>query len=245
MEQYIVEGKIAVKAIIQGNKRKVYQIYIDRKKNSKRDKDINFILGLAKKHKIPVLLCNREQINELASGTTHGGVIASCGDRMYQDIHDYVNKKDLFLALIEGVEDPYNFGDICRTLYAAGCDGILLPKRNWTSAVNTLTKASAGASEFIAMFEIEDFESCLKELKTHDIKILSAMRENAVNLYEYEFPKKFVIGIGGALRGLSSSVLSQSEQNIYIPYHQNFKNALSSASSSAVFAFEILRQRSK
>ncbi len=242
MEQYIVEGKIAVKAIIQGNKRKVYQVYIDRKK---KDKDTSFIISQAKKHKIPVLFCERKQIDELASGTTHGGVIALCGDRTYQNINDYVNKDHLFLALIEGVEDPYNFGDICRTLYAAGCDGILLPKRNWTSAVSTLTKASAGASEFIAMFEVEDFDAYLKQLKQHDIQILSAMREHAVSLYEYQFPNKFVICIGGAMRGLSSGVLNQSQQNIYIPYHQNFKNALSSASSAAVFAFEILRQKNQ
>ena len=243
MEQFIVEGKIAVKAIIQGNKRKVYQIYIDERK--KRDKDALFIMNQARKYKIPLSICSRTKIDELASGNTHGGYLAACGERKYQDLKDYVGKKNLFLALIEGVEDPYNFGDICRTLYAAGCDGLLLPKRNWTSAVTTLTKASAGASEFIAMFEVEDFDACLNELKQHDIQILSAMREHAVSLYEYSFPNKFVICIGGALRGLSSAVLNHSQQNIYIPYHQNFKNALSSASSTSVFAFEILRQRIK
>ena len=45
------------------------------------------------------------------------------------------------------------------------------------------------------------------------------------------------------MRGLSKLVQSQSSQNLFIPYHAEFKNALTAASSSAIFAFEYLRQK--
>ncbi len=242
LEQYLVEGKIAVKAVISGKKRKIHQVYIDR---NKKDRDTNYIKSLCKAHHIPLKFTTREEIDKLASGSTHGGVIATCGEREYQDLNKVLKQKNIFLALVEGVEDPYNFGDICRSLYAAGCDGILLPKRNWTSAVTTITKASAGASELINMYVCEDFKDTMATLKNNHVQICCAMREDAISLYDYQFPNRFVICIGGALRGLSSSILTSSDQNIYIPYGTNFKNALSSCSSTSVFAFEILRQNLK
>ena len=63
------------------------------------------------------------------------------------------------------------------------------------------------------------------------------------SLYEYRFPQKVCIAIGGEMRGLSKLVQSQSSQNLFIPYHAEFKNALTAASSSAIFAFEYLRQK--
>ncbi len=45
------------------------------------------------------------------------------------------------------------------------------------------------------------------------------------------------------MRGLSSSVLKEADQNIFIPYANDFRNALNAAGASAALSFEILRQR--
>ena len=49
--------------------------------------------------------------------------------------------------------------------------------------------------------------------------------------------------IGGEMRGLSSQVLACADQNIYIPYANDFHNALNAAAATAIFAFEVKRQR--
>ena len=45
------------------------------------------------------------------------------------------------------------------------------------------------------------------------------------------------------MRGLSSKVLKLADQNIYIPYSNDFRNALNAAGASAVLGFEVMRQR--
>ena len=154
-------------------------------------------------------------------------------------------KKEVFLALAEGVEDPFNFGSILRTLYAAGCDGVLVGKRNWSSAAGVVGKSSAGASEYINLIEVEDMETCMQTLQANNVKIVCAMRADAISLYDYQFPNRFLIAIGGEMRGLSKPVLNHSDQNVYIPYRSEFKNALGAAASAAIFGFEIVRQKSK
>ncbi|MEG1732809.1 MAG: RNA methyltransferase substrate-binding domain-containing protein [Longicatena sp.] len=145
MEQYIVEGNISVKAALLANKRPIEKIIVDEKK---RDKDTSYILRKAKELGVLIESVDRTIIDSLAQGKTHGGLLAVCGEREFQSLNDVIKKEDVFLALVEGIEDPFNFGYVLRSLYAAGCDGVIIPPRNWTSAASVVTKSSAGASEY-------------------------------------------------------------------------------------------------
>lgn len=241
METYILEGNISVKAAILAGKRKVVKLYIDKKK---KDKDTTYIVHRAKDRHIPVIYTTREEIDEIACGKTHGGVIAICGPRSYDSLDNVLKKKDVFLALAEGVEDPFNFGSILRTLYAAGCDGVIVGKRNWSSAAGVVGKSSAGASEYINLIEVEDMEACMKTLQKQQVHIICALRsDDSLSLYDYQFPQRFLIAIGGEMRGLSKPVITHSDQNLYIPYRSDFRNALGAAASAAIFGFEIVRQK--
>lgn len=239
MDQYIVEGNISVKAVLQAGRRSVSQIIVDA---HKKDKDTAFILRKAKEQQIPIRSTSREEIDKLAEGKTHGGLIALCGERSFQQLEDLAKKEELFLAMVEGIEDPFNFGYVLRTLYAAGCDGVIIPPRNWTTAAGVVTRASAGASEYIPLIVADDMEMILQGLKDKQITLVCAQRSDAISLYDYQFPTRTCIAIGGEMRGLSKLVLSHSEQNLYIPYRQDFRNAMTAAASTAIFAFEIVRQ---
>jgi tRNA G18 (ribose-2'-O)-methylase SpoU len=92
---------------------------------------------------------SREEIENMTAGKTHGGIAAEAESRVYQDIGDCFTEDNVFLALTEGIEDPFNFGYILRTLYSGGCSGIITRRRNWENAESTILKSSAGASEYM------------------------------------------------------------------------------------------------
>lgn len=100
------------------------------------------------------------------------------------------------LFYVEGVEDPYNLGSICRTLYAAGCNLLILPKRDWTNAYSTILKASAGAFERleIAMASEKEIVAYLQE---HQIPLYCAYRNNALRWLRLAM-KTNCIAIGGS-----------------------------------------------
>ncbi|MEG0329019.1 MAG: RNA methyltransferase [Longicatena sp.] len=242
MEQYIVEGNISVKAALLANKRPIEKIIVDEKK---RDKDTSYILRKAKELGVLIESVDRNIIDTLAQGKTHGGLLAVCGEREFQSLNDIIKKEDVFLALVEGIEDPFNFGYVLRSLYAAGCDGVIIPPRNWTSAASVVTKSSAGASEYLNLIVADDMEQLLNDMKKEQITFVCGQRSDAISLYDYDFPSKVCIAIGGEMRGLSKLVLSASDQNLCIPYRTDFKNAMNAAASTAIFAFELVRQRNK
>lgn len=234
----IFEGSISCKAILEGKKRTCYCLYVDKKK---RSKDFSYIIAIAKKNHVPVQLCTREQINELALGKTHGGILLEADTQEINSLHEKING---FLFYADGIEDPYNLGSVIRTLYAMGCNALILPKRDWSISETTILKASAGAYEKLAIYTIDSDTQLIDYLKQHSIPLYCAYRNNAIPLQETNFPNTFCIALGGALRGLSSKLIQASTQNIVIEYPQDFRNALDSPSAAAILAYEVARQNS-
>lgn len=236
----LFEGAISTKAAMLAGNRTVYRIVIDK---TKKDKDTAFIKRQAEARGIPVDLVAREEIDALADGKTHGGLISLVGERTYQHIEQVLQGDTPFLAILEGIEDPFNFAYALRSLYASGCDGVIVSERNWTSAASVIAKASAGASEYCNIVVSTDFQETIQKMKRHGIRILSCMRDNAIPYFQEDLTKRICLAIGGELRGLSKLVLENSDQNIYIPYGSTFRNALTASSATSIVAFEVVRQR--
>ncbi len=236
------EGKVSVKALLLAKKREVIEVWVDKNKD---DKDTHFICSVAKRNAIPLLQKTREEIDAVASGKTHGGVICFAKNRKYQNLAACLSVKKPFIALIEGIEDPFNLGYVLRTLYSAGCSGVLMNSRDWSSVDPVITKSSAGASEYINVCMVEDLSKAIQDCKEAGCICYSAMRKEAISYYDADFNQPLLLAVGGEMRGLSKVVLQASDQNIYIPYANDFRNALNASSAVAALSFEVVRQRRK
>ena len=236
----IIEGNVRVKAALLANKREIKEIWVNQKK---KDRDTHFILAQAKEKNIPVFLKNKEEISSVANGKTHGGLIAFVKERRYESFDSIRSIEMPFFVFVEGVEDPFNLGYIMRSLYSAGCDALVLPKRNWGDSESVMLKSSAGAFEYMHIVMSENPLEDLSMLKEKGCSIYAAMRKDAISYTKANLKRPLVLLIGGEMRGLSSSILQLSEQNIYIPYANDFRNALNAASAVAILAYEVLRQQ--
>lgn len=234
-----VEGGISVKAAMLGGKRNVEAIVLD---ETRHDKDAHFIERKAAELSIPLQKLPRHAIDEMAEGRTHGGVLARVGKRIYQEKEDTLVDMPL-LALVEGVEDPFNLGYIMRSLYSAGCTGLLLRNRDWSNAESTILKSSAGAFEYLNVVLSDDLAKDVQWYKQQGVKAYAAMRKDALPYWQKNYSVPCLVAIGGEMRGLSSGVLKEMDENIYIPYANDFRAALNAAGACAAIFFEAFRQR--
>lgn len=234
--EFLFEGAISVKACILSGKRKVNRVLVDK---DKYDRNLSFILRQAENRGIQVQKVSRSEIDALASGSTHGGIVCYAEEREYVQPEDLKGRK--FLAILEGIEDPFNFGYCLRSLMAAGCEGVLVNQRNWFESAGVIAKSSAGASEYMDVCPVEDWTAALSTLKEEYV-ILAAQRKDAIDLYDADLRRPLILAIGGEKRGLSNAVNNMADQNIFIPYANDFRNALNASSAVSVMAFEILRQ---
>src|SRR4029434_1117094 len=89
-----------------------------------------------------------------------------------------------FIAMLDGIEDPFTFGSALRSLYAAGADGVVMRPRNWNSAATTVARSSAGASEVLPMALAEDPKEAADFYRSNGLVIATALKDKgATPLY--------------------------------------------------------------
>ncbi len=243
----ILEGIISVKAAVEAKKRKIYSVWIDKRKKTERDRKVTAFISFLKANDMPFELKDREEIEstlELFSknaGSSHGGVIAFAGAREYTPVSEMLKKagKNTYFAYFDGIEDPYNLGYAVRTMYALGAGGFILSERNWQNADGLLVKSSAGACEFCDIaFAPKDDEKTVEIIKNSGLDIVcSAVSKDAVSVYDFKAEKPFVLFIGGEKRGISEEFMKNADKIVYIPYKdKKIKYSLPTVSACSVYA---------
>ncbi len=243
------EGIVSLRALISvcvnesKNDRRINTVYYSTERAKKEKKELSWLMHRSEELGFDIKLTEPEVIDEIATGNTHGGIIADCTDRTLLTTDPTRIKDNGFFVMIEGIEDPYNFGYALRSLYAAGADGVLLGKRNWMSAAGVVCRASAGASELIDVYSDETFENAVDVFKSKGYNIVCADIENSVPIYEADLTRPILLVIGGEKRGISRSILEKADSIVRIEYGRGFDAALSAASAATVIGFEVLRQK--
>ncbi len=244
----LLEGKVSICAVIEAkeagqNDRVIEKILFAKEKVKSKSRDLRYLERKAKQHAFTVELVDLAQIEEMAIGNTHGGILALCSQRSFPALTKSVLEQNPhgFFVFLDGVEDPYNFGYALRSLWAAGVDGILLSPRNWMGAAGVVCRASAGASERFPMYLCDDFVQTAALFHQCGYSILCADTKNAISVYDADLSLPLLAIIGGEKRGICAANLACADQIVRLEYGRDFSCALSAASAATVLAYEILR----
>ena len=241
----VIEGMTSVSALINAinsgvNNRTINHILVSQSSASKKRRELSFLKLSSTKLGFPLDIIPDECISDFAQGSSHGGIIALCSERMFGGVEDASLPPNGLYALLDGIEDPYNYAYTVRSLYAAGFTGLILPPRNWTNADNIVIKSSAGTSELMTTF-VDDPVKAVNTFKSAGYKIISAGIRNSISLYDADLNAPLLLIIGGEKRGISRSLLDLSDYIVRIDYGRPFMGSLTTASSAAIMAFEIMR----
>ena len=241
----IMEGMSSISSVISAIKsgntdRKIISVYIDKNKKVSKKKEIAFLSYKAIELNFNIEFVDESIISEVTIGNSHGGIIAFCTPKTIEPLTESnINPNGVYFML-DGVEDPYNFGYSVRSIYASGADGIIVPHRNWMGVSGVVARSSAGTSELIdiRMSEASDAINIFKKL---GYTVICAGIRDSESIFDTELKKPLLIILGGEKRGISREVLDKSDKIVRIDYGRSFNGSLSTAASVAIFAFEISR----
>lgn len=241
---FYAEGALSVLSVLKNDSRPLYEVFLhpDVKRD---DRNILRVLTLAKKKKIPTRFLSAEEFTSHVTGHTHGGVIASVGERYRSTCEEVFDKADGFVFMICGIEDPFNFGCAVRSFYAAGAGGMILTPRNWLNAAGVTMRSSAGCTEAIPVAEYEDGADLCALAKAKGYQVVCACEKDSVSLFDAPLAKPLFLIVGGEKRGISKDILSSADLKVRIPYGRDFRGSLTASAAAAVCAFEVLRKNTK
>ncbi len=240
---FSLEGVLSVSAALEAGRREVFEILIDHDKRF--DQRLDKLRLRAKQARVNLKYVPSTEIEDYATGNSHGGVIALAGARRFECITDLIPPdKPAFIAMLDGIEDPYNFGFAVRALYAAGVDGLILRKRNWTSASAIVGRSSAGASELMPIALGESAMEAADFFRQRGLVVATAAKSStSVSLFEAELRQPLFVVLGGERRGVTRSFQRQADLLLEIPYGRPFGQSLGTVSAVSILAYEVMRQR--
>ena len=152
----ISEGAISVLSALFSDNSNILKIIL---RQGVENRNTQKILSVAKRKNIAVEYFSHEEIQKFEEsinnaglysiGKTHGGIIAIVSKRKFISPNELIsglpeNQEYLSIAIIEGIEDPYNLGYAARALYTQGVDALVLPERDFGFSESIIEKASTG-----------------------------------------------------------------------------------------------------
>jgi 23S rRNA (guanosine2251-2'-O)-methyltransferase len=238
----LLEGAISIIAALEARSRPVHALYV-RQGIDRTDRAAARVLRMADDAGVPAHVVPVEQLDVLTSGRSHGGLAAEVGPRGLAPLDALCAGDAPFVAMLDGVEDPFNYGQAIRALYAAGADGLVVRPRSWDTAAGVVARASAGASERILTAQAETLEAAAAFFRARGLTVAVTDRDRAVEIFDADLTGPLFLVIGGERRGVTRSFADSADIRLKIPYGRAFPMSLGTTPAAAAMAFEVLRQR--
>lgn len=242
----VLEGMTSISAMISGkssgvNNRQIIEVLYDSEKEEKNKKALAFIKAKSREMNFSVRATTDTELSSLTVGNSHGGIIAVCSVRTIPTLEESNIPEIGFYVMLQGIEDPYNFGYALRSLYACGCDGTVLPMRNWMGAAGVVSRSSAGASEEMRVF-VSTPEECVDMFRKKGYTVVAADERTDIYVQNAVLKKPILLIVGGERRGISRALLDKCDTLVKIPYGRDFRASLSAASAATILGYEIMKQ---
>jgi 23S rRNA (guanosine2251-2'-O)-methyltransferase len=177
----------------------------------------------------------------------HQGVAAEVLLRGYAPLAELLavpgeRGEDPFFVVLDQVEDPRNLGAVLRTAEAAGAHGVVIQKRRQAGLGPEAAKASAGASEHLAVAAVSNIKHALDDMKGAGIAIAGAEAEAGALPWEAGLSGPLALVIGSEGRGLRRVVRERCDFVVGLPMRGRV-NSLNTSVAAGVLIYEALRQR--
>jgi 23S rRNA (guanosine2251-2'-O)-methyltransferase len=177
-------------------------------------------------------------------GANTQGVIAFAASADYVDVDDILdNAADpALILLLDGIEDPRNFGAILRSAECAGCDGVIIPERRSVGLTDTVAKSSAGAIEYVKVAKAGNLNRSIEDLKARNIWVVGTSVDTETSYTEWDWTRPTAIVLGGEGSGLHRLVAENCDVLVKIPMYGKI-DSLNVSVAAGVILFEARRQR--
>jgi 23S rRNA (guanosine2251-2'-O)-methyltransferase len=205
------------------------------------------ILYLASQRQTPVIYAQKETLEKMARGGLHQNVVAITKEMSYVDLEQILSrwKQDtanaLFLIL-DGIQDPQNFGSLIRTGLGCGAHGIIIPKDRAVGITPTVIKASAGATAHLPITKVTNISRTIEALQKAGIWVYGASGEAKEKIYDLDLSMDIAIVIGAEGRGIRPLVKKKCDRLFSIPMKGPLTSFNASVSGGMIL-YEVMRQR--
>lgn len=239
-----VEGRQAVRELLLAGRRRVYEVFL----NAELDRSdiVGDIVDLAAELRVPVTELSRGRLDSISHTEAPQGVVARAAELPQTALHDLcgpVDGRPPFLLAVDGVTDPGNLGALLRIAECGGVTGVVLPRHRAVHVTPTVTKAAAGAVEYLRLSLVGGLPTAISDLRDAGVWVVGLDAGGDTSIHELPVATDAVcLVLGAEGKGLSRLAAQRCDLVASIPLHGHL-SSLNVASAGAVACYEIARRR--
>jgi 23S rRNA (guanosine2251-2'-O)-methyltransferase len=160
-----VEGRRAVHELLTAARRRARTVWI----SGDTAPELAQIAQLAATGGATVHHVDRDELAEIARTESPQGVVARADPIEPARLDALLEARSAFLVGIDGVTDPQNLGAILRTAEVTGSTGVVLPRHRAVRVTPAVTKAAAGAIEYLPLALVGGVPAAIKQAARTDV----------------------------------------------------------------------------
>lgn len=244
MARQVVYGWHTVLHMLEAAPERVLEIHVQGDRDDARARRLNEQVAVTGTH---VQVQARAQLDALASGGTHQGIVAVVRPSAEQGedaLMDRVAERGdaLLLLVLDGVQDPHNLGACLRTADGAGCDGVVVPKRRAVGLTDTVRKVASGAAETVPVYRVTNLARALANLGEAGVWRVATSDQADKTLFEQDLPGPLALVMGGEARGVRRLTAERCDALASLPM-RGAVSSLNVSVATGIALYEALRRR--
>ena len=241
----VAYGIHAVRVLLDRHPQRVRRVLLAGSRDGGRLAEIR---TLAQRAGVQVASADDAQLDKLAEGERHQGVVAEvlprAGDpeTQLEEALEAAGPAPLLLVL-DGVQDPHNLGACLRSADAAGVAAVIVPRDRAAGLTPVVRKVAAGAAETVPLVSVVNLARTLRDLKDRDIWLVGTDDAADKTLYEADLKGPLALVMGSEAEGMRRLTRECCDQLVSIPM-AGAVESLNVSVATGVALFEAVRQRS-
>jgi 23S rRNA (guanosine2251-2'-O)-methyltransferase len=240
-------GLLPVLEALRAKSRRVERITVAEGAHESR---LHELVELARAAGVPVRRAPRAELQRMAAGATHQGVIASVAAVAYADADELLERitgrvrsgESPLAIVLDGVEDPRNLGAIIRTAECAGADGLFIPERRAAGLTETAAKTAAGALEYLPVARAPNVARLVEDFKERGVWTVGTDADANIAYTDWDWTQPCALLLGGEGSGLRRLVRERCDALVRIPLRGRIPS-LNVSVAAGIVLYEALRQR--
>ncbi len=205
------------------------------------------LIATAAARSVAVVNVSRDALDKRAATKHHQGVIALVEDARYSHLQEIIEAAHAtgdapLIVVLDGIQDPQNFGAIARTVDAAGGHGMVAAERRAVGVTPGSVRASAGALEHVPVARVVNISRAIEDLKAAGFWVVGLDMAGSRPYTSVDMTRPVAIVVGSEGEGISRLVKEKCDFIVSIPMKGKL-GSLNASAAAAVVLFEVVRQR--
>ncbi len=243
MSERIIYGINTVQQAINKRPGQVLRVYLQQEMGQQRLK--RFADDL-QRESISIERQTSDELEKLTGTSKHQGVAAALTGMEAMDdgrALDYLDGIESPLILIlDGIEDPRNYGACLRTAEGAGADLVVSGRSRGVDITPVVSKVASGAAESQPIARVANLARFMRELRDRNVWIFGTDENGTATVFETNLTGPVAIVMGAEGKGLRRLTKEHCDSLVRLPMKGSVES-LNISVAAGICLYEAVRQR--